>query len=115
MQELKKNKINNKIISFLWIVATVTEWINVILFIAAMGYNFIEIPLYNNLKNWEYVVPLFCILATIDALIFWFLSLIHKNNRETKNTLIAVWCSLVQIMLLIWKICFMKQDIIVQW
>ena len=103
---LKKDKIivNNKVISFLWIVASIIEWMNVILFIAAMGYNFIDFPLYNSLKDWQYINTIFYISAFVDALIFWLLAIISKKTNRTKDTLTAVYCGVIQLVLLIYKV-----------
>jgi len=94
---------NNKLYSFLWILATIFEWANIILFMAAMGFEF-DIPLYRDLNNFRYKATIYYISAGIDIGLFAILTFIGRAKKDVKNTLLALYCFLIQIVLLIYKI-----------
>lgn len=101
MKKKTKKKINVE--SVFWIIASILEWMSIVLYIAAIGYD-INIDIYNKLKDWQYEVTLFYIVSGIDATIFALLVLKNRKYYNPKNLLLAVFCSLLQIILIILKV-----------
>ena len=96
-------KMNNKFHTFLWIVATIFEVINIILFFAAMGYEF-DIPLYKELYSFKHKAMVYYISAGVDIGLFGLLTYVGRAKKDVKNTLLALYCFLIQIALLIYKV-----------
>lgn len=91
-------------VSLLWAVAIIFEWINVALFILAMGYEVFDYEWYNKLKSWEYIAPLYYTCGAIDVILFAWLANIYRKTENLREIVLSVFCCLVQIGLLIWKI-----------
>lgn len=87
----------------LWIIASILEWINIVLFMAAMGYE-IDIPAYNALRLYEHKAMVYYISASIDATLFWILAMLNRKKGYEKNLVIAVFCFIIQVALLLYKI-----------
>ena len=96
-------KLKNKLYSLLWILATIFEWANIILFMAAMGFKF-DIPIYKEIEEYSNVVTVYYLSAAIDIVLFGILTLIGRAKKDTKNTLLALYCFLIQVALLIYKV-----------
>ncbi len=99
---MRKNN-NDGFVKVLWKIAIIFEWINVVLFMAAMGYEF-NIPIYREIESFSHIAIVYYFTATIDIVIFWILSLISRNQKRDKDMWLAIYCGLVQIALLIYKI-----------
>lgn len=82
-------------------IAILLEWINIVLFLSAMGY---EIEVLSNLRKIEYIAEIYYLCAGIDIALFSFLTLHNKKQRKDKEMLIYTYCALVQIALLIFKV-----------
>lgn len=98
---MKKDKV--RLDSILWFFATLIEWINIVLFMASMGYE-INIPIYTKLREMQGIVTTYYIAATIDIVLFGALAIVHRKGENARNTLLATYCCLIQIALLAYKI-----------
>ena len=96
-------KLNNKAYSFLWTLATIFEWANVVLFMAAMGFEF-NIPIYRNIEAYPHIAKVYYLSAAIDIALFAIVTLIARAKKDTKNTLVALYCFIIQVALLIYKV-----------
>lgn len=96
----KKDKIKHII---LWYLATILEWVIVPIYLAAMGYEF-NIPIYEKLRDWQYITSLYYLLASIDIILFGYFVIIYRKREDLKSMGVSVFCCLTQIMLLISKI-----------
>ena len=94
----------NRLISLIWIIATILEWINIILFFAATGEPRIPFTWYQAILSYGYVDVLFHISAGIALLLFAILVKINQKKENLRDMLIALMCFTAQIFLLIWKI-----------
>lgn len=91
-------KIGYKIISF---TAILLEWINIILFLAAMGY---EIEILEKLRQVDNISEIYYLFAGIDILLFSILTRYKRKQNKNKEMLVYIYCCLVQIALLIFKV-----------
>lgn len=91
--------------NILWYIASLVEWIIIPLYLASMGYEF-NIDIYTKLRKWQYVTTIYYILASIDIVLFMYLVIIYRKKEQLKLMAIAVFCCLVQIILLISKVKF---------
>lgn len=98
---MKKNK--NKFYSFLWWIAIIIEWINIVLFMAAMGYEY-NIPIYSQIRKSNNISTVYYIFAGIDIILFGILMMINRKRKDVKNTILALYCGLIQIALLMYKV-----------
>lgn len=95
---------NGRWISIIWIIATILEIANAGLFTLAMGYEYLDYSWYVNLREWEHIATVYYICAAIDILLFAWLVQIYKKTEHLKEIATAVFCFLVQVILLIWKV-----------
>lgn len=100
---MKTNKMKNMAHSCLWTLAIILEWANVVLFMAAMGFEY-NIEIYMKIRNFPNIATIYYILAGIDIIAFFLLTIINKKEKQDKNMLVALYCGLVQIALLMYKI-----------
>lgn len=101
---MKKNiKYIDKKLNVLWYIAGLIEWIIIPLYLASIGYEF-DIELYIKLKKWQYVTTVYYILASIDIVLFMYLVIVYRKKEQLKSMAIAVFCCLMQIILLISKV-----------
>lgn len=91
--------------NILWYIASFIEWIIIPLYLASMGYEF-DIDIYTKLKKWQYVTTIYYILASIDIVLFMYFVIIYRKKEQLKLMSIAVFCCLMQIILLISKVKF---------
>lgn len=91
-------KIGYKIICF---IAILLEWINIILFLAAMGY---EIDILSKLREIYYISEIYYLCAGLDILLFSVLTIINKKKKNDREMLLYTYCCLIQIVLLIFKV-----------
>lgn len=96
-------KKSNRLYSFLWTVATIIEWVNIVLFVAAMGYE-IDIPIYMKIREYRDIATIYYIVAAVDIMLFGLLMMVERSKNNVKNMLLALYCALAQIALLIYKI-----------
>lgn len=91
-------KIGYKILCF---IAILLEWINIILFLAAMGY---EIDILSKLREMYYISEIYYLFAGLDILLFSILTIINKKKNNNRDMLLYTYCCLIQIVLLIFKV-----------
>lgn len=96
--EYNMKKIGYKIVSF---TAILLEWINIILFLAAMGY---EIEILEKIRQVDNISEIYYLFAGIDILLFSILTRYKRKQNKNKEMLVYIYCCLVQIALLIFKV-----------
>ena len=100
---MKTNKMKKMTYSFLWTIAIILEWANIVLFMAAMGFEY-NIDIYMKIRHYPNIATIYYISAGIDIIAFYLLTLINKKEKQDKNMLLALYCGLVQIALLMYKV-----------
>jgi len=87
--------------NIVYVVAVILEWVNIPLFLAAMGY---EINILEKLREIYYISQIYYTTAAIDILLYMILSFISRKKKRLKATVIFTISCLIQIILLIYKI-----------
>ena len=106
----KKKKVKNtvvkknKLITFIWIIATILEWVNIVLFMAALGRDTFQFSWYNAILTWPYRAETFYICGAIDLLLFSILVMYYHKRERYNEMLLGLFCFTAQIFLLAWKI-----------
>lgn len=98
----RKNK-SKYIDSLIWSIAVILEWVNIGLFLLAMGYNF-DIELYQKITIYRYIAEIYYVSAAVDIFLFFVLAIKNRIVYNPKNILLSVYCGVVQIVLLIAKV-----------
>lgn len=94
----------NKLINFIWIIAAILQWTNIILYFAAMGDPRIPFDWYQSLLMYPYTVEVFYLTSGIALILCAILVKFHQKKQNLKEMLIALVCFIAQILMLIWKI-----------
>ena len=95
----------NKLIVFIWIVAIVLGFVNIILYKGAMGELLpFEFKPYEQLLKFQYKAELYYSCGAIDLLLFCILVMYHRKKEAISPMLFGLLCFTVQIFMLMWKI-----------
>lgn len=94
----------NKFINFIWIIAAIIEWANIVLFMAAMGSAWLPFEWYNSILSWPYRAQAFYIGGAVDLLLFSILVMYYHKRERYNEMMIGLMCFTSQIFLLAWKI-----------
>lgn len=95
---------NIKLMSFLWNLGSIFQFITIPLHLAAMKNRAITYEWFVKLREFEYIEVVYCAFAAITMFVFSILVVMNRNRGRWKDMWIGLLCFATQIGMLIWFI-----------
>ena len=90
------NKLKTMIISILWYLGAILEFVSIPMYAAALKNVAITYSWFEMLRNYEHIKILYGIVALVTMAVFAILVLIMKKQKRVSEMVIALICFLVQ-------------------